>query len=205
MSANRTSSQNPVHFPSPGNTEEPKQDFSLRKLVKNVQFSKLLPEKNILILGKVGFFDLILTELKKSYQDKTGNKPTIISTEKELDKLIEKEKDVKLPIILVPAVDSQNGLNRLLTRALALKAPVWLVALPSQIHKHLLLSFNWFFISSSTPREIAVLANITPIANEDVDKLKADLHIAAIFAADQKIAKLGISERLGTVVYIHTL
>ena len=33
---------------------------------------------DILILGKVGFFDLILTELRNSYQTKSGNKITII-------------------------------------------------------------------------------------------------------------------------------
>ncbi|CAG0967622.1 hypothetical protein ANAEL_00998 [Anaerolineales bacterium] len=202
----KTTTKKPVHFPRPGAVEENTVRLSLHQLMQDEDFNMQLSGKNILIFGKVGFFDLILRELKNSYPNKSENGFVTISTEHDLEtvtKKIQKDGRYKHPIVLMPAVETQDRLNHLLTGVLELKIPVWLVALPSQISKQLLLSFNWFFISSGPPFEISTLANITPINNEDTTLLETNQNIFAVFAADQKINRLGLPERLGTVVHIH--
>ena len=203
-----TTPDKPVSFPKPAIATASKQDFTLRNLTNESHFRELLKKKNILILGKVGFFDPILTELITIYKNETGHKPITIRTLSELDNLlskVEKEADTKCLIALVPTVETKDQLNRLISNALATDFPVWLVALPSQVHKQLLLSFNWFFISSSPTYEIRILANITPISDEDIEALNKHNDIFALFAADEKISNLGISERLGTVLYVQKL
>lgn len=106
--------------------------------------------------------------------------------------------------MLIPAAKNKEDLNQLVASALELDRPVWLVALPSQIEKHLLLSFGCFFIAPHSSAEILWLTDIISILNEDIEKLCQEAVLQAILVVDRP-TPLGLPDRLGSVIYIEKL
>lgn len=188
-------------------------------LLNEQGFKSALTSSNVFIFGKVGFFDAILSCLSKTCWSDCPQQFTCVRTETDLKKLesrrrarraqstLEPEETsgkIEIPIVLMPSVENVDGLNRLITAAMKTCQKIWLVGLPSQIQRHLLLSFNCFFIAPGPRTEIEIISTITPLTDEDVNNLTTRPNIKAIFASDFKLS-LGCADRLGTVVYLKSL
>jgi hypothetical protein len=194
----------------------------LDSLFLNNEIKTVLLNSNVFIFGKIGFFDLIISALSNIHKESRGKAIKLIKTEKEMitysrsrkhnkmNSRMEKElrqepRDNLSPIIIFPTADSDESLNQFLAAAFTLKNPLWVVALPSQLKRHLLLSFNCFFLTQGADEDFDVLSGITPAINDDLNKLKESTEIRAIFISDKKISDIGISNRLGTVIYINKI
>lgn len=67
-------------------------------------------------------------------------------------------KDKRLPvdrITILPIVESEEALNKLVARAFSKANAVWLIAPPASIQTHLLLAFSNFFISTAAKEDLA--------------------------------------------------
>jgi hypothetical protein len=196
-------------------------------LISNKSFQDLILKSNLFIFGKVGFFDFVIQALLSSFDYPTINSRKVIKTKADMQRHYKEAKTVRnaeseqlsvkdeigssskneflSPVILLPTEENQINLNKMVAEALNKKNPVWLVALPSQIQPHLLLSFNCFFIAPGPKEEINILSDITPISSEDAKQMHSMGVAKAIFASDKLIPKIGLSNRLGTVIYINEL
>jgi len=211
--------------------------LDLSTLLQNPDVRNVILKSNVFIFGKVGFFDRIIKALSNLYKEVSGKDIKTFRTNTDLGRLVRRKKgqvtaeeteqeneietseDFTSPIILFPTSDSDEGLNQLLAKALEKKRPIWVVALPSQIKRHLLLSFNCFFLATGLPADrnedmktiqlpadLNVISGITPAEPGDLEKLIVKgSSIQSIFLSDTKIDNIGMPNRLGTVVYIQQL
>lgn len=180
-----------------------RQIYTLSETLQDIVIQPHLLESNIFIFGKVGFFDLIQKALSKILQKKKKESTILARNLSDLQSAKEAESQVA-PVFLVPAAKNKEDLNQLVATAIELKRPVWLVALPSQIEKHLLLSFRCFFIAPHSAGEVASLAEITSLLDEDIEKLCQETSLQAILLMDLPTS-LGLPDRLGSVIYIDNL
>jgi len=184
-------------------------DISLAGLIRFPPVRNLIRNANIFILGKVGFYTPILELLRTLFP--ANPKIVTIRTESQLEELSQSDAadrdrlETLQPFILLPAATNQVGLNQLITRALGSIRKTWVVALPSQVQQHLLLSFNCYFLSPTPIRELTKLQDITPVTAADVCILSDPRNIMAVFSADQTIPNIGEPDRAGTVTYLNRL
>jgi hypothetical protein len=122
---------------------------------------------NTFFHGKVGFFELVM---RKIYEigGETLSECDYLHTAYNLPK-------AKSPprLILMPNVKSEDELNDFVAKSLRHKSrsPVWLIANPSSIEKHLLSRFHNFFIASNNPKETEYLQSIFSLPKVTFDLL----------------------------------
>lgn len=181
-----------------------KSAYQLSEVLQDAAVQAHLKQANIFIFGKVGFFDLIQKNLVKYTR---GKKKKVILPIRNYAELQSIDKDVEqnAPLLLIPTTKSKDDLNGLVTAALETKHPVWLVALPSQIEKHLLILFNFFFIAPhSSKREISSLTEVTFLLDDDIEEACRQTGLQAVFLMEHS-TRLGLPDRLGSVIYIDDL
>lgn len=180
-----------------------KKIYQLSEVLKDSAVQAHLAEANIFIFGKVGFFDLIQKSLVK-YMRRKKKKVLLVRNFAELQS-IEGSIEQYIPLFLVPTAKNRDDLNSLVTAALETRHPVWLVALPSQIEKHLLILFNFFFIAPhSSKREILSLTEVTFLLEGDIEEACRENSLQAILLMEHS-TRLSLPDRLGSVIYIHNL
>jgi hypothetical protein len=144
--------------------------------------AKQILTSNTFFHGKVGFYEFVMRRVFAA----TGKKHQEIKYLFTIQNLPRENKPAQL--ILLPNVKSEEALNDLVAQSLRhkSKAPVWLVANPASIHRHLLLGFHNFFITSNNPDEIKHLQNVFSLPKITVDLLLSN-EKEAVFITDFEI------------------
>lgn len=176
----------------------PENAMAVEDVLANPRIWKILLVSNIFIIGKIGFFNRICERLIKRF-NKRGNS-TIHKVRTEEDIIQLRGEEAKFPIFVTPAAKNRESLNHLITLALGLGRPIWLVALPSQIERNLLLSFDCFFLSPGV--KLDPLNDLIPLDEADRETLEDNITTPAILFLNQQVAEIGKIESLGTVVYL---
>jgi hypothetical protein len=129
--------------------------------------AKHLLNTNTFFHGKVGFYEIIMRKIYSVMGEKTHE----INYLHTIQNLPKENKLPQLP--LLPNVKSEEALNDFVAQSLRhkSKAPVWLVANPLSVYKHLLLGFHNFFIASNNPDEIKYLQDVFSLPKVMVDLL----------------------------------
>ncbi|PWH14135.1 MAG: hypothetical protein DDG60_08695 [Anaerolineae bacterium] len=175
----------------------------LGDVLKDSSVHNNLFRSNIFIFGRIGFFDLIQKSLTR-FMRRRKQSVWVVQNLVDLKK-VEEDKALEMPILLLPATKSREDLNNLITAALDTRRPVWLVALPSQIEKHLLLLFHCFFIPSACSRqEVSSLTEVTFLLPQDIEEICGETSLQAILLME-KPTSFGLPGRLGSVIYLESL
>ena len=134
---------------------------------------------NTLFHGKVGFYELIIRRIL-SLEGKSTKDIEYVYTAQHLPR-----ERVRERLILLPNVTTEDDVNDFVARSLRhkLRMPVWLVATPSSIRKHLLLGFHSFFIASNSVNEIDYLQNVFSLPKRTVELLTNNER-EAVFVSD---------------------
>ena len=181
--------------------------YSLKDFLYNSgkEFVRALFNSNLFITGKVGIGELILDSLKdlitglgESWQVRVID----IYTLTDLSRKARKAAQSKI-LVTIPVVEDYKALNKLISRALRRAMPVWFIGWPSLIGKHLLVSFDAFFVAADIPdEEIAALVGITPLEKQHIDKM-SEVKADALFVAAYPMPQLVINGRIaGSIVYL---
>lgn len=180
------------------------QVYHFNDVIKDIQARPVLQKSNIFIFGKVGFFDLVCKQLSNGLR-KNKSLITCRNTN-DLRSIASQtgQSSQKQTILLLPATRNHEDLNQLVVSALETQMPFWLVALPSQIEKHLLVAFDCFFLAPSPKTEFDIIADIAPITEHDRTKLCDQSTMQALLVMN-KTTSLGQPNRLGSVIYISKL
>lgn len=179
--------------------------YSMSHLLRLPEVEQKLLSSNILIFGVVGFFDPICKALSSFYYQHC-NKQIELKRAYSATKFPKRDgADKQTPLLILPTAENHKAFNQIVANILHLERPTWIVALPSQLDTHLFSSFNCFFVSSRPLRELKSIANVTPIMEADVLKLQEGKIIKAILSTDTALPNLGVSDRMGTVLYINQL
>lgn len=141
--------------------------------------AKQLLHSNTFFQGKIGFHELII----KNIFEAVGTPIKEIDYFHAAQNLPRERKPERL--ILLPNVKSEEALNDFVAQSLRHKSkvPVWLVANPSSVYKHLLLGFHNFFIASNNPDEIKYLQNVFSLPKVTIDLLLSNER-EAVFITD---------------------
>ncbi len=173
-------------------------------VLKNAQARLILQKSNIFIFGKVGFFDVIFKQLASGLRK---NKQLITCRNANDLRAVAPQPGQNTPsrtILLLPATRNREDLNQLVVTALESQIPFWLVALPSQIEKHLLVAFDCFFIAPGPISEFEIISDITPVTEYDRKNLCDQSTLQALLVMNKKTS-IGQPDRLGSVIYIEKL
>lgn len=176
--------------------------LTLRSALSEIDIRATLPSANILIFGVVGFFNPICEALIQFYDAEFGKKVKFRRVH--MNSVLSSDKTTVTPLIMLPTAENSEQLNKLIAKGLNTGRPVWLIGLPSQIESNLLSAFNCFFIAPRPSHDVKLIMDITPVLEEDVKELNGG-KLDAILAIDKKTPSLGISDRMGTVIYIDKL
>jgi len=168
---------------------------------------KLL-QSNLLIIGIVGYYDIICNALTQVCQEEQGKSVKTHHTSTWLREprgtIKEEANFTRVPIILIPTVENSAELNRIVVKGLKTKHPIWLVAFPALLERQLLLSFNGFFLFPGSTRDLSIITDITPINKLDIDRLNRG-EVKSILSLDTHYPEISLKERLGTVSYLGEL
>lgn len=177
--------------------------YTLTELLSDRYLVNILLSSNIFIFGKVGFLDLVIEALRSLYKKKGKKVLETVRTQVEITALT--TENLAVPFILVPAAKNKEGVSEIVASAFSIKRPIWLGALPSQIEKQILLSFDCFFISPGPKFEISYLCDLLGLKNEHREAI-SDSGIS-ILTIDHNFPKLtkGKPDNPGRVFYIQDL
>lgn len=178
--------------------------YSLSAALQNQSLRAFILKANILVFGVVGFFDPICKVLETFYHNEMQAKISLRKVYLNSNLTSRNKARSKNPLLILPTAENKKEFNQIVTKGLRTGHPVWLVALPSQLDSHLFASFNCFFVPSRPKSELEFLSTVTPIMEDDINKLNSG-KIKAIIATEIAIQNFGISDRLGTVIYIDRL
>lgn len=177
--------------------------YHLKDLLSDRTLASVLLSSNIFVFGKIGFLDLIFEALKSRFIRRKKKSIEIVRTQAEISKMA--KENTNTPLILIPAAKNKEGVSEIVATAFETKRPIWLGALPSQIEKQILLSFDCFFISPGPQDEIKYLGDLTGLRNEHLESLTNDG--ITILTIDHNIPKIekGTVDSPGKVFYIRGL
>lgn len=133
------------------------------------EFKHSIRHLNTFMYGKIGLFEHFLLQVfGKNW--KTGRWSELIREEKQLSNL----STTKKALILIPAVQNEDGFNRLVAKAMSLGRPVWLIGYPSTIHKHLWANFSCFILSPAPKVELEILRDVLGLTTTDLNILSLE-------------------------------
>ena len=124
----------------------------------------------IFIYGKIWFYNAIL-EILQGANWNTSKEIQIVHNAKMLTNSTQRSPKLRKPVVILPSVHDQVELNKLVSKALETKRPVWFVGYPSTLSKHLLVSFQSFFVCNASKSEIDILKDVTELSNLDTQFL----------------------------------
>ena len=125
----------------------------------------------IFIYGKIWFYNAIL-EILQGTNWNISKEIQIVHNAKMLTNSTQRSPKLRKPVVILPSVHDQVELNKLVSKALETKRPVWFVGYPSTLSKHLLVSFQSFFVCSASDSEIDILRDVTELSSLDTQFLK---------------------------------
>ena len=196
-SVTHTREQEPI-----GDDENPPRSFG--DILKDIKIRNVLFTSNIFILGKIGYFDRVIKQLTDAYQKYEKRDIPILRTEPELIEYKQGLKDKSLPVVFIPAARSRENLSHLVTLALEMHVPLWMVALPSHFETQLLLSFKSLFIAMAPETELQPLFEIMDIQTEYKHALLNE-RIKAVLLVGSHIGKRNKSNEFGYTIAISSL
>lgn len=168
------------------------------------EFVKSLLGANLFITGKVGMGELILDKLKglvAGLEQDRQVRAVDIYTLTDLSQKARKTVQGKI-LVTLPIVEDCKALNKLVSRALRKAMPVWLIGWPSLIGKHLLVSFDAFFVAADIPEEeLAPLVGVTPLENQHIERMN-ELKADALFVAAYPIPQLASGKTTCSIMYL---
>lgn len=157
-----------------------------------MQLSALLSDKglidhllkaNTFFHAKIGFHNLIMAHIHAAAGIKQAE---YIHTEANFPR---SSKNRKLPIdriTVLPIVESEQALNKLVARSFSKAKAVWLIAPPASIQTHLLIAFSNFFISTATSEDLASFVEVFQLDDSMGDVLSDPERSRALFVTDYK-------------------
>jgi hypothetical protein len=191
-----------AHLPSPDRSEP--HHSQIAEILKDAKIRNILFTSNVFILGRIGYFDRIVKQLVDAYQKYERKEISVIHTEPELRQYKDQSKDSVLPFVLIPAARNREDLSHLVTLALEMHVPLWMVALPSQFEKQLLLSFESLFVSLAPKTDMNWLFEIIDVQPDHKQELYEE-KIKAILLIGSHINKRGKSTETGYTFAISKL
>jgi hypothetical protein len=171
----------------------PKDPENLQSELYKKEFQRSLWKVSVFIYGKVWFYNKILQILLGADWHKSKT-IYIVHSPKDLDDVISMqlpEKEKKKPIIILPAVHDQNTLNLLVSRTLETGNPVWFIGYPSTLAKHLLASFECFFLCKASKLEMDILTDVAELTDTDVEFLQQKKGV--VFISKEKFESLHLT------------
>lgn len=155
--------------------------LSLTELLKYKEgiIGQYLLRTNTLFHGKIGFYEPIIRRILALEGNLTKDIEYIHTAQN-----LPREK-IRPRLILLPNVTTEDDVNDFVARSLRnkLKLPIWLVATPYSIRKHLLLGFHNFFIASNSEDEINYLQSVFSLPKRTVGLLLSNER-EAVFVSD---------------------
>jgi hypothetical protein len=181
----------------------PSASYKLTELLSDRRLIGILLSSNIFVFGKVGFLDIVFEALKASYKKRGKKSLETVRTLVEISKLT--KDNTSEPFILIPAAKNKEAVSEIVATAFETKRPIWLGALPSQIEKQILLSFDCFFISPGPKSEIDYLGDLVGLKDEHRDIICNQN--TAILTVDHEFPKInkGKSDSPGKIFYVKDL
>ncbi len=161
---------------------------SLDEMLHDAKIRKILFSDNVFVFGRVGYFDKIVQQLIICYRTYKKKEVVVLRTEPQL--LAHIKTNPSDPVVLIPAAKSRENLSHMVTLALEMNVPVWLVALPSHLEQQLLLSFKTFFVAAGANTEIQPLFEIIEIQDDYKNALLAQ-SVKAVMLIGCHIDNLG--------------
>lgn len=136
--------------------------MTLHGLLADPAFVTFLMTNNTFIQGKIGFHESILSLINDFAGPEPVQARTIIKQSQLPREVDGKPFPRESRVVLVPVVDSNATLNKLIAEALWRVGIVWLVAPLASIEPHLLLNFSTLFLPPERPA-LDALADVLPV------------------------------------------
>lgn len=170
----------------------------LSQFLENGALVHYLLHTNTFFHGKIGFYKQLLARIHQA----AGIDPTTITYLQREEDLAQR-KDANLQslerINLMPIVESEDALNRLVALALRKVKPVWLIAPLFAVKQHLLIAFSNFFVSG-TPDELHVLQDIFQLEVKSLENIAKASRTNEWFISDYQAA--GEAEKTNNITVI---
>lgn len=151
----------------------------LADLLADSDLCQHLLTSHTFLQGKAGLYESVLSQLMSAV-DITLDEVAHWQT---LAQLPQGERSVGMAI-LVPLAKSKIDLNHLVSSALSISKSVWLIAPPASIHKHLLMSFDNFFIFDGSGPEFSHLRDVVQLPENANERFTSSDAPIAIFATN---------------------
>lgn len=168
------------------------QDSKAARFGGTVRLSALLSDEGLInhllqahtfFHAKIGFHNLLMSRIHAA----SGiAQVDYIHTEANFPR---SSKNRKLPvdrITVLPFVESEEALNKLVARSFSKAKAVWLIAPPTSIQTHLLIAFSNFFISTATSEDLASFIEVFQLDDSMRDVLSDPERSEALFVTDYK-------------------
>lgn len=126
---------------------------------------------SVFFYGKVWFYNAVLEILLGPDWNKS-KEIQIVNHGRTLSTATQASKKAGRPLVILPSVHDQDGLNRLVSKALETKRPVWFIGYPSTLSKHLLVSFQSFIVCAASNHESDILSDVAELSQQDMEFLK---------------------------------
>jgi len=133
--------------------------------------------------AKIGFHNMIMARIHAASGITQAN---YIHTEANFPR---SSKNRNLPvdrIAILPIVESEEALNKLVARSFSKAKAVWLIAPPVSIQTHLLIAFSNFFISTTTGEDLASFIEVFQLDDSMHETLNEPERSQALFVTDYK-------------------
>ena len=150
------------------------------------------------ILGQSAFFRYIRRELERFLFDNKEMRPLHALADINLST----SEGEKGPLLVVPLAENRDELNKIVSAAFEAARPVWLIGLPSQIEKHLLVLFDVFFLTKISSKEISLLVDLAIVSEADIQGIRENDNTIGIVAITRPFLLPERGKGLGFVAYI---
>ena len=173
------------------NGEERQRDvpLSFNALLKGPPALKpLFRRLNTFVYAKAGLYEVALRHiLGTKWRD--GRYSVLVQTEGAIEAL---QKSDKRTLVVLPVVESDGQFNRLVTLALSVGNPVWVVGYPTILRRHLWMHFRGFIIFQAPQRELSALRGVITLSQRQISSLTPEsgegiVGMIAICSADREL------------------
>ncbi len=139
-------------------------------LIGQPDFKSEIKAISAFFYGKVWFYNTVL-EILLGPNWPTHQSIQVIHYEKGLSTETAGSRTKLKPLVVLPSVHDQISLNMLVSKALKTERPVWFIGYPSTLSKHLLVSFQSFFLCEASPIELEILSDVVQLSKLDLEFL----------------------------------
>jgi hypothetical protein len=161
---------------------------NFQKYLETTDFREYAKTVSVFFYGKVWFYNEILKLLLNNEDWYKSQEVHIVHSMKEVKNSAAKSDGI--PKIILPSVHDQSSLNILVSKAFETGSPVWFVGYPSTLAKHLLVSFQCFFLCNTSIHEREILEDVAGIYHQDIGFLEDRKHSVLISKDEARSAHL---------------